>query len=166
MSNINYIKPFTSWLYEAKTEASDDEILKLLGLMVPIIRKSVDDTMRIEMDYAKKIADAKTDNDRSRFLREMDDKKIAAEEPLATFLSARGKVSQTQYDKILSWSKTMKGFLIGKEMATKENDFKNIGVDVSKWKEMYNPAEINNQMLLFNRSFERETGIKPPLVTG
>ena len=68
--------------------------------------------------------------------------------------------------KILSWSKMMKGLLLKKEMSTKEEDFKKLGVDVSKWKEMYDPAAANNDMLLQNRSFEKETGIKPPLVTG
>ena len=67
--------------------------------------------------------------------------------------------------KILSWSKTMKSLLLKNEMSTKEEEFKKLGVDVSKWKEMYDPTLANNEMLLQNRSFEKETGIKPPLVT-
>ena len=88
------------------------------------------------------------------------------EKPLELFLSSRGKISQSQMQKILSWSKTMKNLLLKKEMSTKEEDFKKLGVDVSKWKEMYDPTVANNDILLQNRSFEKETGIKPPLVTG
>ena len=51
------------------------------------------------------------------------------------------------------------------EKKKKEEEFKKLGVDVSKWKEMYDPTLANNEMLLQNRSFEKETGIKPPLVT-
>jgi hypothetical protein len=161
-----HVKLFESWINEATTEASDDEIQNLLNLMVPIIKKSVDDIMRIELDYAKRLADVDNDNERSKLFIDLNMKKDQAEKPLEQFLSSRGKISQSQMDKILSWSKTMKSLLLDKEMSTKEEDFKKLGVDVSKWKEMYDPGLTNNKILLRNRDFEKETGIKPPLVTG
>jgi len=161
-----HVKLFEQWINEATTEATEDEIQNLLGLMVPIIKKSVDDTMRIEMDYAKRLSEVENDNERSKLFMDLNAKKDLAEKPLEQFLSTKGKISQSQMQKILSWSKTMKGLLLKKEMSTKEEDFKKLGVDVSKWKEMYDPTAANNEMLLQNRSFEKETGIKPPLVTG
>lgn len=159
------VKLFEQWINEATTEASEDEIKNLLGLMVPIIKKSVDDTMRIEMDYAKRLSEVENDNERSKLFMDLNAKKDLAEKPLEQFLSSKGKISQSQMQKILSWSRTMKGILLKKEMSTKEEEFKKLGVDVSKWKEMYDPTAANNDMLLQNRSFEKETGIKPPLVT-
>lgn len=161
-----HVKLFESWINEATTEASDDEIQKLLNLMVPIIKKSVDDIMRIELDYAKRLAEVENDNERSKLFVDLNAKKALAEKPLEQFLSSRGKVSQSQMEKILAWSKTMRNLLLDKEMSTKEEDFKKLGVDVSKWKEMYDPGLINNKILLRNRDFEKEVGIKPPLVTG
>jgi lysyl-tRNA synthetase class I len=162
----NRIRLFESWLAEAKTEASPEEIKDLLNLLVPIIKKSVDDTMRFEMDYAKKLADAKNDNQRSRLFIELNQKREDAEEPIEFFLNSKGKVSQSQMQKILSWSQTMKGLLLNKEFSTKQEEFKNLGVDVSRWKEMYDPAKISNDILMKNRDFEKEMGIKPPLITG
>jgi hypothetical protein len=60
----------------------------------------------------------------------------------------------------------MKGLLLNKEFSTKQEEFKNLGVDVSRWKEMYDPAKISNDILMKNRDFEKEMGIKPPLITG
>lgn len=160
-----HIKLFEKWLSEATTEASNDEIEKLIGLVVPIIKKSVDDTMRIELEYAKKLSDVKNDNERSKIFLDLNAKKDLAEKPIEQFISSRGKVSQSQMEKVISWSKSMKKLLLDKEMASKENEFKGLGTDVSKWKEMYDPAFANNQMLLINRNFEKETGIKPPLVS-
>jgi hypothetical protein len=128
----NRIRLFESWLAEAKTEASPEEIKDLLNLLVPIIKKSVDDTMRFEMDYAKKLADAKNDNQRSRLFIELNQKREDAEEPIEFFLNSKGKVSQSQMQKILSWSQTMKGLLLNKEFSTKQEEFKNLGVDVSR----------------------------------
>jgi hypothetical protein len=162
----NRIRLFESWLAEAKTEASPEEIKDLLNLLVPIIKKSVDDTMRFEMDYAKKLADAKNDNQRSRLFIELNQKREDAEEPIEFFLNSNGKVSQSQMQKILSWSQTMKGLLLNKEFSTKQEEFKNLGADVSRWKEMYDPAKISNDILMKNRDFEKEMGIKPPLITG
>ncbi len=162
----NRIRLFESWLAEAKTEASPEEIKDLLNLLVPIIKKSVDDTMRFEMDYAKKLADAKNDNQRSRLFIELNQKREDAEEPIEFFLNSKGKVSQSQMQKILSWSQTMKGLLLNKEFSTKQEEFKNLGADVSRWKEMYDPAKISNDILMKNRDFEKEMGIKPPLITG
>jgi hypothetical protein len=158
----NRIKLFESWLVEAKTEASPEEIKDLLNLLVPIIKKSVDDTMRFEMEYAKKLADSKNDNQRSKLFVELNQKLQDAE----FFLNSKGKVSQSQMQKILSWSETMKGLLINKEFSAKQEEFKNLGADVSRWKEMYDPAKISNDILIKNRDFEKEMGIKPPLITG
>lgn len=160
-----HVKLFESWINEATTEASDDEIKNLLNLMTPIIKKSVDDTMRVEMDYAKRLSEVENDNERSKLFLDLNAKKDLAEKPLEQFLSSKAKMSQSQMEKILSWSKTMKKLLLNKEMAAKEEEFKKLGTDVSKWKEMYNSAEANNQIILQNRSFEKETGIKPPLVS-
>jgi hypothetical protein len=162
----NRIKLFESWLVEAKTEASPEEIKDLLNLLVPIIKKSVDDTMRFEMEYAKKLADSKNDNQRSKLFVELNQKLQDAEEPIEFFLNSKGKVSQSQMQKILSWSETMKGLLINKEFSAKQEEFKNLGADVSRWKEMYDPAKISNDILIKNRDFEKEMGIKPPLITG
>jgi hypothetical protein len=162
----NRIRLFESWLAEAKTEASPEEIKDLLNLLVPIIKKSVDDTMRFEMDYAKKLADTKNDSQRSRLFIELNQKREDAEEPIEFFLNSKGKVSQSQMQKILSWSQTMKGLLLNKEFSTKQEEFKNLGADVSRWKEMYDPAKISNDILIKNRDFEKEMGIKPPLITG
>jgi hypothetical protein len=169
--NTNYMKKryvnlFESWINEATTEASDDEIKKLLSLIVPIIKKSVDDTIRIELEFAEKLSKIDNDNERSKLFSDLNAKRDLAQKPISIFLSSRGKVSQSQMNKILSWSMSMKEFLFNKEMSTKEKEFKDLGADVSKWKEMYNPTIVNNQILIHNRDFEKETGIKPPLITG
>lgn len=150
---------------EAVTEASPEEIERLLALVLPVIRKSVDDTMRFEIEYAKKINDAKTDLERTRFFTELNAKREQAEEPITQFLTTKAKVSQSQLSKIMSWSKSMKSLLMDKEMASMENDFKNAGSDVSKWKEMYNVANTNNEIIKKNQRFEQEVGVKPPLVS-
>ena len=160
-----YVKLFESWLMEATTEASPEDIGKMLPLVLPVIRKSVDDTMRFELEYAKKINDAKDDNERKRFFTELNEKRQQAEEPLIQFITLKAKVSQTQLEKIMSWAKDIKSLLINKEMSTMENDFKNAGSDVSKWKEMYDQRIINNEILKRNQRFEQEMGVRPPLVT-
>ena len=159
------VKLFESWVLEAKTEASNEEISDLLGLLVPIIKKSVDDTMRIEMDYAKRLSETEDDAQRSKFFAEMNQKTEDVEEPIEFFVSSRGKVSQSQFQKIVSWANTIKGLLVNKEMSTKQEDFKKLGADVSRWKEMYDPVKITNDIVLRNKDFEREMGIKPPLIT-
>lgn len=160
-----YVKLFESWISEAKTEASNDEISDLLNLLIPIIKKSVDDTMRIEMDYAKRLAEVENDAQRSRLFTELGQKKQQAEEPMELFVSSRGKVSQSQFQKILSWAKGLKGLLVNKEMASKEEDFKKLGTDISRWKEMYDPGKITNDIVIRNKEFEREMGINPPLIS-
>lgn len=166
MSMKDRIKTFESWILEAKSEASPEEIKDLLNLLIPIIKKSVSDTMRFEMDYAKKLSKVENDGQRSKLFMELNQKRKDAEEPIEFFISSRGKVSQSQMQKILSWSETMKGLLLNKELSAKEEEFKKLGTDVSRWKEMYDLARINNDILIRNRDFEREMGIKPPLITG
>jgi arsenate reductase-like glutaredoxin family protein len=164
MKMKKYVQLFESWINEATTEATSEDIEKLLASMIPIIKKSVNDCIRIEMDYAKRLKDAENDNMRSRVFTEMDEKIELAERPITVFLSSKGKVSQSQFEKILSWCKSMKQLLFKSEMASKIQDFKDVGVDVSRWKEMYNPSDINNEIILLNKTFEKEMGIRPPLV--
>jgi predicted XRE-type DNA-binding protein len=159
------VKQFETWLSEAVTEASPAEIQNLLGLVVPVIRKSVDDTMRFELEYAKKLKDAKTDIERTRLFNELNEKKSQAEEPITQFLTMKAKMSQTQLEKVMSWSKSMMSLLMDKKMSAMEDEFKEAGADVSRWKEMYNPSVVNNEMLKRNQRFEQETGVKPPLVS-
>lgn len=166
MITSKHIKLFEAWVNEATTESTEDEVQKLLNLMVPIIKKSVDDTMRLEMDYAKRLNSVKNDNERAKLYTDLNAKRELAEKPMISFLSSRGKITQSQMEKILTWSRTMKDLMFSKEMAEKEDEFKGLGADVSKWKEMYDPASITNDILLKNRKFEKETGIKPPLITG
>jgi len=166
MTTSKHIKPFEAWINEATTEATEDEIQNLLNLMVPIIKKSVDDTMRMELDYAKRLSNVKNDNEKSKLYTDLNAKRELAEKPMTTFLSSQGKISQSQMEKVLTWSRTMKELLFSKEMVGREEEFKSLGADVLKWKEMYDPAAITNDILLKNRKFEKETGIKPPLITG
>lgn len=160
------VKLFETWLNEEMTKASDEDIQKLLNLMVPVIKKSVDDTMRIELDYAKKLAEIDNDNERTKLFTDLNSKRELAEVSISKFISSKGKISQSQLEKVLTWSRSMKDLLFTREMASREEEFKKLGADVSKWKEMYDPKEANNQILLKNKSFEKETGIKPPLITG
>ena len=70
-----HVKLFEQWISEATTEATEDEIKNLLGLMVPIIKKSVDDTIRIEMDYAKRLGEVENDNERSKLFMDLNAKR-------------------------------------------------------------------------------------------
>lgn len=160
----NHVKVFESWLNEAVSKASNEDIQRLLNLLIPIIKKVVSDVMRFELEYAKRLSAVDNDNERSKIFLDLNTKREVAEKPISMFLSSKAKTSQFEMEKILSWSKTMLYFLIDKEMYSMKEEFKALGIDVSKWEEMYDQNFIMNQIVLHNKYFEQQTGIKPPLV--
>jgi len=159
-----YVKLFESWLNEATTELTPEDITKLLNQMVAIIKKTAMDSVKLETEFAERLNNAENDNEKTRIRAEKNAKSELIEMQIFKFLSSKGKVSEMLFEKILSWSKSIKQLFFKSEMANTINDFKKMGIDVSRWKEMYNPSEINNEIILLNQAFERETGIKPPVV--